>query len=431
MSKKNRHKAEILEQGTPSAEEKQSDEVITVVLTSDNHLGYTAFGQHSRKREEREQRLRRAFQQATDFAIGQGVDLFIQVGDLFDTPTPDERDRSFVAERLAQLKQAGIRTFALGGVHDTPAETSSAPQMSYARLGALHYFPPRTAELEPALVHIKGIQVGICGLGVLADQEGDPLAHVKVGREIERAQLPLLLLHAPIEGMAGSSPSLVDTRAEVSRSSIEKLSDFRFILAGYTHAYRRQRIGSCEVIVAGSTQHIDFGNPDEDPGFVFLGLASDGIRWCEHIAVDTLTVRRLVLPVNELWPSSGVSTNDTASSVTNAILERLRPLCAEDVMLQVCFEGEMTRSQYHQLDLNRIRRYGEEECFALAFDESNLVLLSESDQETVATEIGERLSPRSELILLADEWIAATNDDQEKKALAATKEELLLAIDDK
>src|SRR5438445_12229499 len=105
--------------------EEQANGVITIVLTADNHLGYAAPGQSPRKREERQQRLRHAFQQATDFAIVQGVDLFIQAGDLFDTTMPDERDRSFVAERLAQLKQAGVQAFALGGVHDTPTSAQS------------------------------------------------------------------------------------------------------------------------------------------------------------------------------------------------------------------------------------------------------------------------------------------------------------------
>jgi len=140
-------------------EQKLADGVITVVLTADNHLGYTASSQPPRKRELRKQQLRHAFQQATDFAIGQGVDLFVQAGDLFDTPNPDEQDRSFVAERLAQLRHAGIRTLAIGGVHDTSNEASSAmdgakadfvssipaPQLSFARLGALHYFARSSA----------------------------------------------------------------------------------------------------------------------------------------------------------------------------------------------------------------------------------------------------------------------------------------------
>ena len=88
---------------TDKSHKESSDAVVTVVLTADNHLGYVGFGQHPRKREERQQRLRDAFQQATDFAIVQGVDLFIQAGDLFDTTSPDELDRSFVAGRLAQF----------------------------------------------------------------------------------------------------------------------------------------------------------------------------------------------------------------------------------------------------------------------------------------------------------------------------------------
>jgi DNA repair protein SbcD/Mre11 len=413
--------------------ERRRDGVVTVVLTADNHLGYAAFGQHPRKREERQQNLRRAFQQATDFAIVQGVDLFIQVGDLFDTTAPDERDRSFVAARLAQLKQAGVHTFALGGVHDTPVERQTvlheevpAPQMSYASLGALHYFPPcqpgEERELEPVIVDIDGVLVGLCGLGVLAGQEGDPLADLCVQSEIERAAIRLLLLHAPIEGLSVGS-SLLDTRAQVSRASIEQQTAFRHILAGYHHSHSRTRIGQTDVIVAGATQHIDFTSPDEAPGFVFLGLAADGLRWCNHISVDTLGLRCLVINTGDLWPEG-----EAEIEPTDVILERLRPLCADDVMIQLRLEGELTRRQYHELDLTRIRHYGEEHCFALAIDDSALSLLPE--QDTFSSEVGERLSPREELMALADEWIAASTDEHEKKALQVTREALLLAMDE-
>ncbi|MBV9690842.1 MAG: hypothetical protein JO202_14180 [Ktedonobacteraceae bacterium] len=54
---------------------------------------------------------------------------------------------------------------------------------------------------------------------------------------------------------------------------------------------------------------------------------------------------------------------------------------------------------------------------------------SHEQQDAVSAEIGERISPREELIHLADEWIAAASDEQEKRALQATREELLLALD--
>jgi DNA repair exonuclease SbcCD nuclease subunit len=412
-----------------------NDSIVTVVLTADNHLGYIGFGQHPRKREERQQRLRDAFQQATDFAIVQGVDLFIQAGDLFDTPSPEELDRSFVAGRLAQLKQANIQAFAIGGVHDTQSagdDATAAPQVSYARLGALHYFPSHQRlaegkhELESVTLNIHGLQMAICGLSVVAGHEGDPLAHFTVPLEVERAALSILLLHAPIEGLPIGS-SLLENRALVSQSSIQAQSFFSYILAGYHHQFRRLHIGSTELIVAGATQHVDssqWADPtvaEHEPGFVFLGLAADGIRWCNHIPVDALSLQRLVLHTSDLW------SEQSSLSPTEVILERLRPLCNANTMVQLHLEGELKRSAYHQLDLNQIRRYGEEHCFALAIDDSALSLLSE--QETFSPEMGERLSPREELIALADELINAADDEQEQKALRMTKEEVIKALD--
>jgi len=122
------------------------------------------------------------------------------------------------------------------------------------------------------------------------------------------------------------------------------------------------------------------------------------------------------------------------ADATASILQFLRPLCADDVMVQLRLEGELTRSQYHQLDLNQVRHYGEEHCFALEIDDSALTFLSEQEFISPADGQGstrrrdERLSPREELIALADEWIAAATDEKEQKALQATKEELVAAL---
>jgi DNA repair protein SbcD/Mre11 len=439
-------------------EQKLTDGVITMVLTADNHLGYSASSQPPRKREWRKQQLRHAFQQATDFAIGQSVDLFVQAGDLFDTTNPDEQDRSFVAERLAQLRHAGIRTLAIGGIHDTSIEIPSAldeakadfasstpaPQVSYARLGALHYFarssdtskapnPVQAQEskhLEPVVFDIRDTRVGICGLSVVAGQEGDPLEYLHSHSELEGVAISLLILHAPIEGFA-TETSLDNIHAQVNRASIANQPIFRYILAGYHHAYQHLSIGQCDLIIAGATQHIDFSDPDDEPGYVFIGLAADGIRWCKHIAVESLQLRRLVVPAKELMQHD---THANHIDMTENILERLRPLCTDDAMVQLRFEGKLTREHYHQLDLNHIRHYGEEHCFAISIDDSALSFLSEQEITSSAgghvhsVQRDERFSPREELIALADEWIADAPDEQEQKALQATKEELLVAL---
>lgn len=442
--------------------------IITIVFTANNRLGHAAFSQNPRKREEGRQRLRRAFQQVTDFAVGQGVDLFVQAGNLFDTPGPDEEDRSFVAERLAQLRQAGIRTFALGGIRDTPANAFAAqqsdnpaahalpPQISYARLGALHYFPPagssrntdgpkaRGAYLEPVMVNVRGTLLALCGLGTLPDQEEDPLAHLSVDSDIERAAISLLVLHAPIAAALTDSQNEPEERphnahdrpgltasvpASASSASIANQTTFRYILAGYHPDYHHVHIGQTDVIVAGATQRIDFSEPDDDPGFVFLGIAADGICWCRHIPVDALKLRRLSIDTAELWPQDADS-GDT--SITDLVLQGLEPLCKADTLVQLRLTGEVTRSQYHQLDLNKVRHFGEELCFALAIDDSGLSFVPGASAlaagEADAGKVEERLSPREELVTLADEWIAAAQDEQERQALQITKEELLAAF---
>jgi hypothetical protein len=215
-----------------------------------------------------------------------------------------------------------------------------------------------------------------------------------------------------------------DTRLLVNRASIQVQDTFRYILAGYHHDYRRFQVGKTEVVVAGATQHVDFDDPTDQPGFVFLGLAADGVRWCRHIAVDTLKMHRLVIHTNELWPAEPFAEGPVPTEV---ILEQLRPLCSPDALVYLRFEGELRRNQYHELGLNQVRRIGEEECFSLTIDDSALVFLPE--QQAVSAETGERFSPREELVALANEWILAAEDEQERRALTITKEELLATLD--
>src|SRR5207237_4274736 len=143
---------------------------------------------------------------------------------------------------------------------------------------------------------------------------------------------------------------------------------------------------------------------------------------------------RLVISVADLWPdeagagtesiaSDSAAADPTAPDPTARILDQLRPLCAEDAMVQLRLEGELIRQRYHQLDLNQLRRYGEEHAFALAIDDSAVTFLPDAEAISraqsiafSASDIEERLSPRDELIRLADEWIAGAEDEQEQQA---------------
>src|SRR5207302_4189631 len=117
--------------------------------------------------------------------------------------------------------------------------------------------------LEPVMVNVRGTLLSICGLGVLAGQEGDLLAHVRVDSDIERADISLLVLHAPLESVVarliaptdlshGQKQSSDDMHTQVSDASIINQTAFRYILAGYHHSHHQLHIGQTDIIVARS-----------------------------------------------------------------------------------------------------------------------------------------------------------------------------------
>src|SRR5215813_9732744 len=153
---------------------------IGVVVTGDSHLSPYLPRLTPQRRAERRERLRKAFGQAVDYAVRQGAALFIQCGDLFDTPTPANADRAYVASCLARLRENGIICVAIGGNHDTPRmqteQDGASPLRVYEALGGLRYFS-RSDVLAPQLIEINGLRLAVAGLSnnPVAPPGSDPL----------------------------------------------------------------------------------------------------------------------------------------------------------------------------------------------------------------------------------------------------------------
>jgi DNA repair protein SbcD/Mre11 len=80
---------------------------------SDLHLGYSQFNL-----EEREEDVYRAFQEAIDVSIHEGVKLVILSGDLFHTPRPCGKSIITLGNALKKLKEKEIPTAFVLGEHD-------------------------------------------------------------------------------------------------------------------------------------------------------------------------------------------------------------------------------------------------------------------------------------------------------------------------
>jgi DNA repair exonuclease SbcCD nuclease subunit len=251
--------------------------------------------------------LRAGFEAAVNYAIEKRARLFLQVGDLFDTPTPSNEDRAFVASALARLARADVLCAGIGGNHDTPRmvteQGGAAPQGVYEALNGMRYFSRHDA-VVPYLYTIGGVRIALAGLSnnPVAPPGSDPLEGIPIVDEqdaLGQAQIALLLLHAGIEGMCRPS----EGERIVKRSSVAALPPvFVGVVAGHIHRFAHERIGKRTAVVTGATERMEFGSGKGGSGFVWMELDATGVRRVEHIAVAEQPRADLLVPTARLWP---------------------------------------------------------------------------------------------------------------------------------
>lgn len=350
---------------------------IGVVVTGDNHLSPALPRLSPQRRAARREWLRRGFQAAVDYAIAHEAALFINTGDLFDSPAPSNQDRAFVADQLTRLRQAGIVSAAIGGNHDTPRllteHGGEAPQRVYTALDGFHFFDASDV-VRPRLLSLRGLRVAVAGLSnnPVAPPGSDPLAGVALDdpdHALATADTGLLILHAAVEGLARPA----EGERIVSLASIEALpTNYHTAVAGHIHRFARQRMGAREVIVIGATERMEFGSAAGAPGFVWMELGPGGAQRVKHIRIEPQPRAEVSLSVHDLWPAE---TPGTPSEPLEIIRSALEPHTGTETMARLRLTGELTRERYHQLALREIIMLGQRRFFALDIDTTGLTII--------------------------------------------------------
>ncbi len=450
--------------------------VVRIVATGDNHLSAYLPRLSPQRRAERRRWLRAGFTAAVTYAIEHEAQLFLQLGDLFDTPTPGNEDRAFVAESLAQLRQAGITCATIGGNHDTPRAASDlgseSPHRVYEALDGLCYFPSH-AELRPVLVTVAGLRVALAGLSnnPVAPPGSDPLLGAGVSdpfNTLGRADVGILLLHAGIEGMCRES----EGERVVRLASLDALPPvFRVILAGHIHRFGRERRGVRGIVVPGATERMEFGSSAGSSGFSWLELDREGLRRVEHIPVAEQPRADVLIPTSRLWPGGfaarrpspadgeppeadvllnaedvalpagvfaspvsasgrhwqGYAARDDEETPLRVIREALAEVCTPETMVRLRLRGPVTRERYHQLAFREVLLYGQQHAFSFELDTGELSLLDDW-RVTRRDGGGGPISPTEEVRRLLEERRAGASErDPEWEASAEGAAELLLA----
>lgn len=390
---------------------------IRIVLTSDNHLGRYYDHLAPRALETRRAWLRRGWEAAVACALQRHADLFLQAGDLFDTPDPRNAERVAVAEGLARLDAAGVGCYAICGNHDTPRQRTdhggAAPQAVYAGLGRLELLAARGAIVTRGR-EIAGLRVALGGLtwDPTLPLDADPL----VGQTwAVDADLRVLLLHHSVEGhiYPGANEPILrqETLAAFPADAL---------LVGHVHRHAHLTLAGRLVVVPGATERMTFGERDAAPGFVYLELVPGGVERLEHCPVPSQARHeRSVDPAT-------LDGDDVAA----ALLRQIEPLCHPEALVRVKLVGAVSRATYHALDLAGARDFGAARCALFDLHADGLALADDGWVATADADAGGvRLAPRDELAACADELLAAA-DPAEHDLLLATRAAVLAAYDD-
>ncbi len=422
---------------TDRAGEEQCTDMTTagyfgVVVTGDNHLAPRLSRLPANRADARRERLRQAFASVVTAAIEREADLFIQAGDLFDIPDPNNYDRAFVAEQFARLARAGITTCAVSGNHDMPRQSTeqggAAPLSVYAELGAMHYFHAPNV-ISPFVLERHQMRLAVAGISNDPGRRGgeDPLATITLAdpeQLLHNAQAGLLIVHAALAGggIVGEEECVIQPE---SLAHMGRLG-FQIVVTGHIHRYQRRRIGAVETVVCGPSEWMDFADAQQGaPGYAWLEIGPRGELRDRHINFAPQPRRTLRFATHDLWPEG---TQD-GTAATERVIAETAAVASPDTMVRVFLEGPCRREQYRMLDIPRIRAWGIDHCFSFELNEQRLWL---DDEGLVAgaAERGEQADPRSMLATIFAEQLASCADDAVEATLwQATRESVLQRFD--
>ncbi|HEX9069051.1 MAG TPA: hypothetical protein VF807_09800, partial [Ktedonobacterales bacterium] len=392
------------------------------------------------RRAERHERLRRGFSAAVSYAVEHGARLFLVAGNLFDSPTPSNLERAFVASELARLRRAGVTCVAVSGSHDTPRanaeQGAESPLRLYDALEGLDYFAPGQT-LIPRLYAFDDLSVALLGLSgnPAPPPASDPLVGITIedpGDVLGRADVSLLLAHAGIEGAAPPN----GRERVIRQASLKSLPpSVRLVVAGQGRQFSQQRVDERELIATGATERMDFEIPANTSGFVWIELAASGVTCVSHVSVpeqpraDITLETEGLLPVptpqaTMLEPSAPTDelANRETAKMPAGIQRALAKACTPETMVRLRLVGHIARADLRRLAIRDIIRAGQR-AFSFDLDTSGLIPI-EPDRAPQAMGMAS-LSPTQEVKLLLAERLASLADPDARELRAAA--DLLLA----
>jgi exonuclease SbcD len=279
---------------------------IKLLHTADVHIGMENYGRVDPATgiNARVMDFLRRLNDMADYAIDEGVDVFIFAGDAYKTRDPNPTYQREFSRRIKRIADAGIPVLLLVGNHDLATVPKRASSISiFDTLNVTNVIVGDREELrEVTCRRGQPLQIATVPYPLRSalinreDAQGKSLAEMDnmlqavmveniqalAEQARRRPEIPSVLVgHFSVnEASHGSEKNIMIGRdAAVPRSVLADRA-WRYVALGHIH--RHQSLNSSAqppVIFSGSIERIDFGEEDEPKGFVVAELSDGPTTW--------------------------------------------------------------------------------------------------------------------------------------------------------
>jgi exonuclease SbcD len=282
-------------------------EPIKLLHTGDIHIGMENYGRVDPETgvNARVMDFLRRLSDMADYAIDQGIDIFIFAGDAYKTRDPNPTYQREFARRIKKVADAGIPVVLLVGNHDLPSvarratsisifDTLAVPNVYVCDHEALQVITCRRGQplqvatvpypLRSTLISREEYQGK--SLNELDGLLQSALIDVIRGLAAEARNQPdipaVLVGHFSVnEASQGSEQNIMIGRdVAVPRSVLADPSSWRYVALGHIHKHQSlNKDLQPPVVYSGSIERIDFGEEHEPKGFVVAEIGDGPTRW--------------------------------------------------------------------------------------------------------------------------------------------------------
>jgi DNA repair protein SbcD/Mre11 len=272
---------------------------LKIAHLADTHIGMENYGRINPETglNQRMHDFLASLDQAIDGAIASEVDVVVFAGDIYKTRDPTPTHQREFARRIFRLSSAGIHTVIVAGNHDIPMSAGRAtsidifsalevPSVTVARRMSTH-----VVETQAGAVQILAFPWSVRS-AVLAQPEFKNHTIAELNQtmiDLNRAKL-----RTEAEALNPDLPAVVVGHTHVfgARIGAERLltmgtdpmydlatfdlPGIDFFALGHIHKHQVLRRTDGPVVYAGSIDRVDFGEENEDKGWVYVEIPEKG-----------------------------------------------------------------------------------------------------------------------------------------------------------